>query len=242
MRRLGIALLLLCAAASGALGQPAPAPGPICRQAILAAERAHAIPAGLLAAIGRVESGRPDPVTHETNPWPWTANAEGDGAFYASKPEAVAAVQALQARGARSIDVGCMQVNLLHHPTAFASLAQAFDPIANADYAARFLRDLFGQTGDWAQAAALYHSATPELGADYRRKVMAVWPEELRRGATALAAAWGATLTRPAFPPQRGIQARIIPAASALGGAMPAGRDLAAYRAAPVRRIASSQR
>ena len=41
-----------------------------------------------------------------------------------------------RAQGARSIDVGCMQVNLLHHADAFASLEQAFDPVANARYAA----------------------------------------------------------------------------------------------------------
>ena len=89
-------------------------------------------------------------------------------------------MRASQARGVRSIDVGCLQVNLMHHPHAFASLKQAFDPKANVDYAARFLRDLFDQTGSWPQAAARYHSATPALGAAYRRKVLAAW---VRNGA-----------------------------------------------------------
>ena len=109
-------------------------------------------------------------------------NAEGQGFFYDTKAEAVAAVRGMQARGVRSIDVGCMQVNLMHHPDAFASLDVAFDPQANAAYAARFLKELYAQTGDWTKAAALYHSATPDLGADYQRKVLAVWPEEHAAG------------------------------------------------------------
>ena len=43
-------------------------------------------------------------------------NAEGVGTYYPSKAAAIAAVEALQARGVQSADVGCMQVNLLHHP------------------------------------------------------------------------------------------------------------------------------
>ena len=147
-----------------------------------------------------MESGRRDPVTGAVHPWPWTVNAEGQGYFYDTKAEAVAAVRAMQARGIRSIDVGCGQINLMHHPDAFPSLEQAFDPQANAAYAARFLKELFAQTGDWNKATALYHSATPELGAEYQRKVLAVWPEEQRLaglvGATPLAQAWGATHRR----------------------------------------------
>ncbi len=52
------------------------------------------------------------------------------------------AVAAMRAAGMQSIDVGCMQINLRAHPAAFASIDDAFDPAANADYAARFLRDL----------------------------------------------------------------------------------------------------
>ncbi len=161
-----------------AFGQP---PGLLCRAAIAAVERTARMPDHLLAAIGRVESGRPDGGSGEWHPWPWTINAEGQGAFFESKAEAIAAVRALQARGVRSIDVGCMQVNLMHHPDAFASLEQAFDPPANVAYAARFLTSLFGQTKSWPKAAALYHSATQELGDAYRRQVEAAWSGESRR-------------------------------------------------------------
>ncbi len=182
MRRLMLILSFLLPALTAAHAESrnllgvSQAPGLLCRHAIQAAERLRAIPAGLLAAIGRVESGRPDPVTGALHPWPWTANAEGRGYFYDTKAQAVAAVRSMQARGVRSIDVGCMQVNLMHHPDAFDGLDQAFDPATNADYAARFLRDLYAQSGVWPRASALYHSATPDLGMEYQRKVMDVWP------------------------------------------------------------------
>ena len=92
------------------------------------------------------------PSSGALHPWPWTVDAEGQGAFYDSKELAIAAVRALQARGVRSIDVGCMQVNLMHHPNAFNSLEQAFDPVArNANYAAQFLTELHGQNRDLAK-------------------------------------------------------------------------------------------
>lgn len=202
------ALHAVCLAASLGLApipagatSPAPDPATLCRQAILTAEREHAVPPALLHAIARVESGRADPRTGAVQPWPWTINAEGQGRWFATKQEAVAAAQALQARGIRLIDVGCLQVNLHHHPQAFATLENAFDPVVNARYAGRFLKSLFQQRRDWEQAAASYHSSTPELGEAYRLKVMAAWPamagriaEERRRNG--LVATWNAE--RPA--------------------------------------------
>jgi hypothetical protein len=189
-------LLLLALTASGQAEKIAPSvgaqPGMLCRAAVHAAERGTPIPPRLLAAIARVESGRPDPRTGEIQPWPWTVNAEGQSMVFASKADAVAAVRKLETFGMRSIDVGCMQVNLMHHPEAFASLELAFDPQANASYAARFLMQLFERTGAWPAATAHYHSATPDLGADYGRKVAAVWPDEKRRSdALPLTSAYG---------------------------------------------------
>jgi hypothetical protein len=201
----------------------------LCRPAIDLAERRHAIPPRLLHAIGRVESGRVDAASGQVAPWPWTINAEGEGRYFDSKAQAIAAVNALRARGVRSIDVGCMQVNLAHHPDAFASLEQAFDPAANADYAARFLRRLFEQTGAWPKAAAHYHSATPELGEAYRKRVMAAWPEEQKHPVsptTVSGPGWGAGVA--GAPIRRGVT-EAAPATSSQ-----AGRDLDSYRARPV--------
>ena len=150
------------------LAQPV-AQGLLCRSAVAAAERSSGMPAHLLAAISRVESGRRDPATGAVHPWPWSVNAEGQGLFYDTKAEAVAAVRAMQANGVRSIDVGCGQINLMHHPDAFPSLEVGFDPQANAAYAAQFLKELFAQTGDWNKAAGMYHSATPGSGPSTRK-------------------------------------------------------------------------
>ncbi|MEJ0019489.1 MAG: lytic transglycosylase domain-containing protein [Acetobacteraceae bacterium] len=218
----------------------------MCRSAVSAVERNSGIPAQLLASIARVESGRRDPASGAFHPWPWAVNAEGQGFFYPTKAEAVSAVRAMQARGMRSIDVGCAQINLMHHPNAFPSLEAAFEPQTNAAYAGKFLKDLFAQTGDWNRAAAQYHSATPELGADYLRKVLAVLPEEQRMagpaGASALAQAWSATTTQPTPGLTRVV--RLQPSTGAPGprmimlptgsGETPAGRSLDAYRASPI--------
>ncbi len=213
----------------------------LCRNAIAAAEAGRRIPDAFLTAIAKVESGRPQDGVVE--PWPWTVNAEGTGSFYATKQEAVAAVQALQARGVRSIDVGCLQVNLQHHPDAFASLDQAFDPTANANYAAGLLISLFGQVGSWPLAAAAYHSQTPGIGAAYQKQVLAAWAlpdrpashnpsspaDPAARAASAIAPAMAVT---PAFGRQAGLFAADQPRPT-----LPqmTGRSLASYRAMPVR-------
>ena len=180
VRRLVQAVLLLALAVSPealgaarreAFGPPAPpTPFDLCDNAIREA-RLPAIPEMLLPAIARVESGRFDPVAGRVRPWPWTINVEGVGSYFETKAEVMAAVQALQEKGVRSIDVGCMQVNLLHHPLAFATLDAAFDPAANAAYAARFLSALHGQSKDWNLATAMYHSQSQDRGEDYQRRV-----------------------------------------------------------------------
>jgi hypothetical protein len=168
-------LFLLCLVALPAAAAPR-VPLPLsCEGAIETAERAAQTAPGLLHAIGLVESGRPDPRTGQRRPWPWTVTAEGIGTYYATKADAIAAVEALQARGVASIDVGCMQVNLMYHPVAFRSLEQAFEPGPNAAYAARFLVGLYGKLGDWPAAAAAYHSFTPGPNAQYGRLIAAVW-------------------------------------------------------------------
>lgn len=213
-----------------------------CRAAIAQAEREAGIPAGLLHAIGRVESGRRDPATGETGSWPWAINAEGQGRFLPDRAAAIAAVRELQGRGVRVIDVGCMQVNLHHHPRAFASLEEAFDPVANARYAARFLSDLQQAAGgDWMVAAGRYHSHTPHLAEAYRARVAAAWPAA-REAAQRLAAAAPPPSPPPAaaratlagaggFGLSNGAErAQTLPPAPGLAP----GRGLDAYRAAPV--------
>ena len=160
-------------------------PATLCETAITTAEYVHRLPPRLLGAIGLTESGRIDAASGRIRPWPWTLNAEGEGQYFETPHQAIAAVEKLQARGVRSIDVGCLQVNLMYHPTAFASLQQAFDPRGNANYAARFLNVLYADGKDWAHAIGAYHSSTPALGDAYRVVVMARWQNADPRAAAA---------------------------------------------------------
>ena len=130
------------------------------------------LPPGLLLAIGRVESGRRDPATGRVIAWPWTINANGTGHLFETPGEALNETRMLQQRGITSIDVGCFQINLLQHPTAFATLEEAFDPRANATYAARFLSKLRSQTGSWEHAVVAYHSSAPGRSDAYRDQVL----------------------------------------------------------------------
>lgn len=175
-----------------------------CAQAAAVAEGTAGIPAGLLLAIGLVESGRTDAAGARA-PWPFAIQSGGAGRFPASAEDAVAAVQALQATGVQSIDVGCFQINLLHHPNAFANLASGFDPLTNAHAAARFLASLRAELGAWEPAVAAYHSRTEALGAPYRDLVMASWrgtpaPAVASRAVVASIRIWGPAgeITAPA--------------------------------------------
>jgi hypothetical protein len=251
-------VLTACALARPTLARPRPslpssipAASALCRDAILHAESAGHIPERLMDAIAVVESGRRDPVSGAVYPWPWTINAEGIGHWYETKAEVIAAVKALQARGVNSIDVGCMQVNLMHHPDAFPNLETAFDPAANATYGAHFLRVLYNQTYAWPLAAAAYHSFTPDIGADYARKVLAAWgvpqapsgaammetpapPSPVQSYNSSVAASGRVAVMLPNGTQSIRVMA-MAPHTAMPIGAVGTGRGLDAYRSMPIR-------
>jgi hypothetical protein len=181
----GLALTGLFVLGAGMPGaRPAVALAPeyaLCENSVAAAEETFDIPGQLLMAIALVESGRWNAEQERVVAWPWTVYAEGQGRYFASAAEAIATVQRLQAKGVGNIDVGCMQINLHHHPHAFANLEDAFTPARNVHYAASFLTELFDAKRSWAAAAAFYHSATPQYAKPYRKKVINFWNAERRR-------------------------------------------------------------
>lgn len=150
-------------------------------------EKQHKIPHGLLHAISKIESGRKDD-TGRLVSWPWTVNAEGEGYYFATKEEAITAVQDMQCKGIKSIDVGCMQINLYYHPDAFKTLADAFDPVKNVAYAAHFLTNLKNEHASWHNAVAHYHSANPIHHIPYRKNVLTRWEKDLKTAGISLAA------------------------------------------------------
>ena len=147
----------------------------ICTAPLRHWERELQIPAYLLEAISRAESGRWDPVDRASFAWPWTVTNGASATYYPTKEEAIEGVKALRKAGKTNIDVGCMQINLHYHKTAFQSLEEAFDPNKNVEYAARFLAQLYQQHKSWTEAAAAYHSTTPDLNKAYKTKIIALW-------------------------------------------------------------------
>jgi hypothetical protein len=193
---------------------------------VAAAERQAGLPSGVLLAIGFGEAGRR--VEGGSTIWPWTVNVEGEGRYFASKRAAIAFVEASLAAGRRSIDVGCMQINLRWHPQAFADLEAAFDPMTNAGYAARFLGELRARIeapglAGWLEAIGLYHSGTPEFAERYRAHVGRYWAALEGAGATAPDPAIETTAAAPEIPTK----------AAGPGGGDPMGMGLVAYWAGP---------
>ena len=158
------------------LALPAIATERSCEDLARAAESRYGVPPGLLQAVALTESGRYDSELGRAVSWPWAiASGNEYSAFAPDKLSALSTVQQLQREGRRNIDVGCMQINLLHHPDAFPTLESAFDPASNVDYGARFLTALWRETGSWEDAVARYHSANSGLGQTYRDQVLQRW-------------------------------------------------------------------
>ena len=147
----------------------------LCVAATRQAEIDNHLPPHLLAAISLAETGRWSSDYKASFSWPWTVMAEGIGRYLPSKAAAIAEVKRLKARGITNIDVGCMQINLYYHGDAFRNLEHAFDPEANAEYAAAFLADLNESARSWPKAVANYHSRDKDRGAGYQKKVYDLW-------------------------------------------------------------------
>ncbi len=137
----------------------------ICDSAAQLVARESGVPLDVLLAISLTETGRRKDGAFL--PWPWTVNMEGVGKWFDDVRAAQAYVDRHFARGARSFDVGCFQINYRWHGHAFSSIEEMFDPIANARYAASFLTELHQELGDWSKAAGAYHSRTPKYARKY---------------------------------------------------------------------------
>jgi len=173
----------------------------LCAQRTAVAERAAGMPAHLLTALSKVESGRWRAESREIIAWPWTVTSGAEGRFLPDKQAAIAEVERLRARGVTNIYVGCMQINLHHHPEAFDSLEQAFDPGRNIAYAVDFLSDLRARWGSWTRAVGNYHSNTPALSGRYRLKVFKMVYAEKHRAAKQRRAARLAAVQSNLRPP-----------------------------------------
>jgi len=144
----------------------------VCMKATQKFEEKYQIKKHLLSTIANVETGKWNEKHQQKLAWPWTVNAQGKGTFFKTKAEAVREVKRLQAKGIKSIDVGCMQINLAYHPDAFKNVEEAFNPQKNVEYGARFLKSLYKRKGNnWIKAATSYHSSVPRKANIYKKKL-----------------------------------------------------------------------
>jgi soluble lytic murein transglycosylase-like protein len=131
---------------------PASAAQNPCETEILRAAGQYGIPVGILYSVGLTETGKKGTLQ------PYALNVEGKAYFPPTRTAALRIFDQAEARGARLIDIGCMQINHLYHGSHFASVAQMFDPHLNVDYAAQFLADLKRKHVSWSMAVARYHA------------------------------------------------------------------------------------
>lgn len=142
----------------------------LCRQAAIASADRHGVPRDVMLAITTVETRtRRDGLS---GPWPWTVNVEGKGDWFDTPGAALKHAKSALRAGRTSFDSGCFQLNYRWHGEHFASVADMFDPMLSGDYAARFLRSLYGESGDWLVAAGHYHSRTPRHATRYRSHIV----------------------------------------------------------------------
>jgi hypothetical protein len=141
----------------------------LCSDAAVRAAQQTGVPFDVLLAVSLVETGQGG------RPWPWTVNLGGEGHWLDTAEEAEALVHLALAQGRTNIDIGCFQLNHRWHGDDFASVADMLDPEANALYAADYLSQQHARTGDWAAAAAAYHSFTPEHAERYQARFESTW-------------------------------------------------------------------
>lgn len=159
-----LCLTLLCGFGTGAYGN-APETAALCDRAARAASQSEQVPLGVLQSITRAETGRS--LNGLVAPWPWAASANGDGAWFDSRDEALHHIESVLNSGSRDVDIGCFQLNHRWHADGFAYLRDMIEPESNARYAAQFLRWLQNEFGDWDAAVAAYHSRNSTYTARY---------------------------------------------------------------------------
>ena len=162
----------------------------ICQTAAAKFEKQYQIKEHMLTTITNVETGRWNKERQQTLGWPWTINAQGKGYFFKTKAEAVRKVKELQRKGVKSIDVGCMQINLMYHGSAFKSVEEALDPDKNVEYGAKYLTKLYKQKGkDWFKAAMAYHSNVLKKALKNKKKLVVAYAKLKKQNSTVASAA-----------------------------------------------------
>ena len=148
-------------------------PAQTCEAVMAGAAQRYKIPLAVFYAVGLVETGGRNGLQ------PFALNIDGRASANATLSDGLRSFAAARSRGAKLIDVGCMQINFRWHGDRFASVADMFDPTRNVDYAARFLQELKVREGTWTLAVARYNAgpnnnpAQKKYVCDVMRKMVA---------------------------------------------------------------------
>jgi len=109
-----------------------------CEREMTRAAALHGVPLNVLYSVGLTETGTRGELS------PYDMNVDGQAVHSTSLAEAMARFEQAKGRGAKFIDIGCMQINHHFHSADFHSLSEMFDPARNVEYAANFLKSLRG--------------------------------------------------------------------------------------------------
>jgi soluble lytic murein transglycosylase-like protein len=146
--RLGVALIAIAVSSSAARADESLA----CEREMTRASSLHGVPLNVLYSVGLTETGSRGGLS------PYDMNVDGAAVHSASLAEAMTRFAQAKGRGAKFIDIGCMQINHHFHSADFHSLSEMFDPARNVEYAANFLKSLKAQEGSWTLAVARYNA------------------------------------------------------------------------------------
>lgn len=144
------------------------------------AARAAHVPASILFAVAREESGMP--IRGRWIPWPWTLNVAGVPHRFASQEEACAALGgALRKSPSVPIDVGLGQIDLGYYGDRVATPCDLLNPYFNLLLAAKILRGFHRVGEGWMTAVGRYHRPAGGAPAEaYRRQVAEQLAQVLR--------------------------------------------------------------
>ncbi|MBS4049379.1 MAG: transglycosylase SLT domain-containing protein [Alphaproteobacteria bacterium] len=118
-------------------------------------------PLHILNAISKVESAF-NPYAFNTEGTPRRFNIKSQAAIYLRR----------MIEEKRSVDVGCMQMNIRWHLQRFERPEDMLDPLANMRAAQLYLNELRRQCGDWECAAGAFHNMRdPAANRRYRCKL-----------------------------------------------------------------------
>jgi hypothetical protein len=179
IRAFQAAIVVFISSASCAQAGPATAfsgvQSGLCEREMARAARAENIPLGVLYSIGLTETGQHGLLQ------PYALNIDGISMAPTNLPDALALFRKARDKGAKFIDIGCMQINHRWHASRFDSLEAMFDARRNVAYAAHFLKELRAREPSWTLAVARYNAGPDNNGAQ-KKYVCAVIGNMVRSG------------------------------------------------------------